>query len=254
MQSFSKLYLTHPWRLSAFAAFLGALSISPSVSAAQVIDMNNSGVQKGIMDAIGKAFQKQMDAALARTVKITPQVAELATGAKSVTIDLENPTDDTLTVNLLISSMVPQPFRVASVASQTATDSAKPKTSAKTTSILSDEQESKPESKDDGTYSPMGPWLKGLPKQYVILPKAKVKVVLDVNIPADVAAGEYVTWIAAEVEPKKAPAKPKDEQKQLEAVLPGGTPLKLNVVGGTPSGGLIVISSAKIVYKHSSSK
>lgn len=252
MKSLSKLYDTRAMRLSLLSAILFTVA-SPATASAQ-IDLG-SAFGKQISEALSKAFSEQMEAMLARKVNVTPAVAEIPAGSKTFTLELENPTDDTLTVNVVMSPTVPPMMRNPPGAPASAADSAKAKAPAKKTSILSDEDDDE-KKEDDGTYMPMGAWIKGLPKKLVILPKAKTKVVVDVEIPADVAAGEYATWIAAEVEPRTTPAKPQ-EDKTIETggLNGGGMQIKFKAGSfGNGVGGPTIISSAKILYKHASAK
>jgi len=127
-----------------------------------------------------------------RLVRVLPAIATIDHKTRTLSIELVNPSDDTLTADLAMGVKPPEePVKDTAKAAEqgggfVAQDSAAPATAtatAKADVIPADQSLAK--------------WVTGVPEHVKLLPHEKKKVTLHLTVPASAKSGEYAGWLVA---------------------------------------------------------
>lgn len=194
----------------------------------------NSSLDAQIQMGSGMKMDLQMDEEttqiwkdlINRRVAISPVTTSISKSTRKVSLEFYNPSDDTLEMEIKVSNEVPQ-----------ATKPMNSKNSKTPKSIFSEK-----ETEVASIYKPMDKWITNYPKKLVLAPGEKKTIDVEVSIPESLGDGEYVSWIVAEVAPRKtllAKAKEKMSNPKLS-----GSMEELSVT----------ISSSKILYGSDSER
>lgn len=171
--------------------FLGIVVLFSAFNLQAQINLGNMTMTPKVDDETNQLLSD----ATHRRVTISPAHVPVNSIQKTTTIELHNPTKDTLNITLFLSDTVVGLSRFVSV--ESVTESSDPK--VKNRKLIDQNSGDSISS----IYRPMSSWIKDLPKSVQLAPGEKKNVSVTVEIPATGISGEYASWIVAEVEPRK---------------------------------------------------
>lgn len=131
--------------------------------------------------------EQMLKDAVSRRVSISPLNTSISKKTKKVSLEFHNPTDDTLEMEIKVSSTVPEMTKTIDSANSKVSKSLLSEKDAEITSI----------------YKPLDKWITKYPKKLTLAPGEKKTIDVDILVPESVKEGEYASWIVAEVAPRK---------------------------------------------------
>ncbi len=168
---------------------VGLLLITVSRDAVSQFRMGNMEVSTSDIE------NKLVDDAINRRVRATSEHVIVTKAARAATVELSNPTKDTLVVDFYLSDTVVDASRFVTVDTPMKKSPAK----AEEKRLIKDD----PSDSITSIYRPMSHWIKDVPKSISIAPGEKTSIAISVDMPENVRSGEYAVWLVAEVRPYK---------------------------------------------------
>ncbi len=193
-----------------------------------------SHAQISFGSAFGDMFSKMLNQAMSHRMVVNPSLVTVDPNTKAITIELSNPTKDTLEAELSVGLSAPTAFGGGGP---------KPKSPEKRVGeLLADEPADSAEvaAKPDSILpsASLAGWIKGLPERIKLAPGEKKSITAKLVIPGDAKHGEYAAWIIAGVHPSKQPTT--DGESSMSWKIGDGNTLNE--------------SGAKVVYKIEQNK
>lgn len=197
-------------------------ALIPSLSSAQIVINGDGGngqmqmtpemqqqLQSSIQDAFSKAFQEMFN----RRATFAEKLNAIDTKTQSVTLALENASNDTIDVEIKASNK-PTPLIAGANA-----DSAAAAQQAAGNPLLADDSASKAAAdsmpKDIDPSHSLVSWVTDVPKPFMLLPHAKKTITLQVKVPPNTPAGDYAGWVNALSTPR-ATTKQDDKEVHIQ--------------------------------------